>query len=90
MGRMKDLYIAREEWSEQTSMELDEAVEIVETDYPEIWRVRLSDGILVTRIDDCEFVELENGEDDWVECDPNQPEERDAAIAALRNKESEK
>ena len=86
MGRMKDIYVAREEWANKTAMELDEAVEIVETEYPEYWRVRLYDGILITRIDDCEFVELENDTEDWVECDPAQPEERDAAIASLRER----
>ena len=83
MGRMKDIYIAREEWANALRMELDEDTTIVETDYPEWWTVQLHDGIKVSKVADSWYVEADGV--DPVEYDPARPHQRDALIAGLRD-----
>lgn len=90
MGAMKDLYLAREEWAEKIGMQLDENVTIIETPRPDWWRIRLDDGILITRIDDSLFVE--NCIHDWTEIDTHDEDwasQLDADIEYHRNQKEQ-
>lgn len=79
MGAMKDFYLARQEWAESISKLIDERVEILEDEKPEVWKVALQDGVTVTKIDDWIYVDVSFS----VDAEANDEESvRDAIIVA--------
>lgn len=85
---MKDLYLAREEWANNVERDLEEPVKIIEvSDSPEWFMVKLKDGILVSRIDDLEYVELEVEQEflsEPIEVSAKDKQERAKAVLQLR------
>lgn len=93
MGYMNNLSIARDEWLKQVMTDLGEPLTIVTTPEPEWFMARTNDGIIVSLIDDLEYVELDPETalakkvfgTAPIECDAKNPEERADAIRNLRN-----
>jgi hypothetical protein len=83
MGRVKDIYIAREEYASKLSELLGENVVILEKNSDanplEWWKFRLSDGVVVSKIDDLAYVEPAP-----IECGAQDFEEIAEAIASVR------
>ena len=80
MGRIKDIYIAREELREELAKTLGEHVEIEETEWIEWWKFVLADGVVLAKIDDLLYVEPAP-----IECDAKNLDEIREAIYAARS-----